>query len=255
VALPSTEASGEIAPLSLPLAANPEPANRQIVPAPVAPPAALVASRQPEPKKTGSSPAAATSQTTAPGAWGHAQALLAQGDFARAAAELRRSADTEPRFAEHAQYELSTILHDNLHEREAALTALRQYRLRYPNGTFLVDVDFALVRIEIESGHQDETLAEATRFLSAHAAEQDKADQVRLLRAELFRRRGELPRAIEDYRAVSQPSHVEDALVSLVWCQKQLGDRLGATKALNDYLARFPHGRHADDARRALRDE
>jgi TolA-binding protein len=91
------------------------------------------------------------------------------------------------------------------------------------------------------------------RFLTRHPRS-ERRDEVMLLRANLDRDRGDCASAMERYRTLSKGTGAiaDDATYFAAACAQQLGRTEEARALLQESLQRFPSGRHADDARRAL---
>jgi TolA-binding protein len=234
-------------------------------PAPAAPPVATTQA-VPEPlaaQATATEPSPAVAAQVAPeppaspaaddGAYAKGLALEARGDYEGAAQALSRAASTDAHRGDLALYSLGRLAQRRLHDPRRALEAFRRYRVQYPQGALLPEVDFAILQIEVEGDHPAEALTESTRFLLTHPTS-ERAQKVHLLRANLLRDAGRCAEALADYQAIHGPD-ADDAVYSSAYCQRKLGDRAGAARTLRDYLARFPAGAHRADAARALESE
>src|SRR5262249_22075413 len=102
-------------------------------------------------------------------------------------------------------------------------------------------------------GHRDLALAESVRFLASHPAS-ERTGEVRLLRGDLLRQRGDCQAALPEYGAVSGPAFADDALYETAFCQRKLGQAAAARRTLLQYRRQFPAGAHRDEVARALRE-
>jgi hypothetical protein len=133
-----------------------------------------------------------------------------------------------------------------------ALLTLDEHRARFPRG--LLRADAELVRIEglLALGREREALA---LLEPLDLAASPRGDELRATRGEL-RARTDCRRAIADFdvvlgRPVAAPL-AERALRGRAVCLLRAGDRAGAERDLRAYLARFPGGELAREARARL---
>jgi ferric-dicitrate binding protein FerR (iron transport regulator)/TolA-binding protein len=177
--------------------------------------------------------------------------LARQGDHQKAAAVLEQAlaAGSGPRDLE--LYQLAVLRQRYLGDPQGALDALQGYRTQFPHGALRQEVDLSLVEVNVALGHTEAALTESARFLAQHP-QSERADEVRVLRGDLLRQRGDFLQAAGEYRAVSGGAALDDALYYWAYCRQQLGDGASAARALRDYVSRFPEGRHASAAREAL---
>src|SRR5262245_13680226 len=136
----------------------------------------------------------------------------------------------------------------------AALAALDEYRTRYPNGTLKREAARARIDALLLLGRNDEALAEL-RDLTLQPGGRDQ--ELRLIRGELTAA-SDCKRAFADFDRIlneqAAAALVERALHGRAACRLRVGDEAGATHDLTEYLRRFPAGRFAPEARRALED-
>jgi TolA-binding protein len=177
--------------------------------------------------------------------------LEAQGDADGAARELAKAADEDPRRGDLALYSLGRLAERRLHDPRRALAAFRRYRTQYPRGVLLPEVDFEILRLEVDQREPAAALVESTRFLANHP-DSERVDEVHLLRGNLLRDDGKCREALADYAAVRDAGRADDAVYSTAYCQRELGDRALAGATLAEYLRRFPRGAHRADAERAI---
>lgn len=123
---------------------------------------------------------------------------------------------------------------------------------RFPGGALDQEARLNLIECAIRKNQLDRARQEVDRFLARHAGS-ERLPELRFLRAEIARNQGRCADALVDYQAAARGSRSpSDALYFEAWCRLEIGDREGARAALGRYLDKFPHGRHAADARRAL---
>jgi tetratricopeptide (TPR) repeat protein len=135
----------------------------------------------------------------------------------------------------------------------AALAVLDRYRSTFPVGLLRPEAARARVDALFLLGRRDEAAA----ALDALTLEPRGRDlELLLVRAEL-RGQQDCSAAVADFdrilNAVTSGVLAERALYGLAVCRAQQGDRLGAERAFQDYLRRFPTGRFAAAAERGSR--
>jgi len=186
-------------------------------------------------------------------AYAMAKELLARGQPAEAAALFSTVARGRSSRAELSLYELGRTELRYLRDPAAARSAFSTYVERYPNGLLLQEVELSLIESELAGSDFAAARASMDRFLSRHPGS-ERRDEVMLLRANLDRDRGDCAAALERYRTLARGAGAtaEDAVYFAAVCAQQLGRTEEARSLLQDSLQRFPSGRHADEARRAL---
>lgn len=136
---------------------------------------------------------------------------------------------------------------------EGALAELERYAQRFPSG--ILQHEALALRVDAlllagRSGEAQETLSRLT--LSSTARDRE----LRLIRAELATGR-DCAAALDDYQIVwsAHPEGTwgERALWGQAVCAARLGDEARARIHLTRYLAQFPDGPHAEEARGRLR--
>jgi hypothetical protein len=140
------------------------------------------------------------------------------------------------------------------HDPGRALAALDAYDRRFPDGSLAPEAAAARIDALLALGRQGAALA---RLEALPLVRTPRAAEMRVLRAELRAKRGNLRGALEDFGAVlaghAAPDAVtERALYGRSSCRARLGDQAGAAADLHEYLRRYPEGDFAAAARRAL---
>jgi hypothetical protein len=138
-----------------------------------------------------------------------------------------------------------------------ALRTLDDYERRFPRGTLMPEASAARIDALLALGRRGEALERLDAL--AMIDRLPRAAELRVLRAELRAGRGALPGAVSDFGAVLGMAGASDDVVGRALygrgsIRARLGDAAGARADLRDYLRRFPHGRFAGPAGRALRD-
>lgn len=218
-------------------------------PAPPDPGGALVPPAPPSPHPSG----VATAADPDVAAYAKAKELLARGEPAQAAALFSDVARGRSSRAELSLYELGRTQLRYLHDPAAARSAFSSYVERYPSGLLLQEVELSLIEAELAGSDFAAARASMDGFLTRHPRS-ERRDEVLLLRANLDRDRGDCASALERYRALSKGKGAiaDDATYFAAACAQQLGRTEEARALLQDSLQRFPSGRHAEEARRAL---
>jgi len=220
-----------------------------LAPAPPDPGGALVPTAPPSPLPSD----VATAADPDLAAYAKAKELLSRGEPAQAAALFSDVARGRSSRAELALYELGRTELRYLHDPTAARSAFSSYVERYPSGLLLQEVELSLIESELAGSDFAAARASMDRFLTRHPRS-ERRDEVMLLRANLDRDRGDCASALERYRTLSKGTGAlaDDATYFAAVCAQQLGRTEEARALLQDSLQRFPSGRHAEDARRAL---
>jgi hypothetical protein len=103
--------------------------------------------------------------------------------------------------AEVALYEAARLRRDVLGDLNGALSALREYTRRFPNGAFSTEASVTIVELEAARGNAAAALRESAQILESGEA-RERASEIRLLRGRLRQRRGEYAQAITEYTIV-----------------------------------------------------
>ena len=145
---------------------------------------------------------------------------------------------------------LASALHHLRKNRDpkAALVALDRYDAEFAHGTLARESRAARIEALLVSDRKREVLAMLD-------GPRDLGSDLLVLRGELRLEAGRVADAARDFDAalLGKRDAIEArALYGRAACRIRLGDRSGARRDLDDYLARFPAGKRADDARAAL---
>jgi hypothetical protein len=216
---------------------------------PMAPPVVLA----PEAAAPADAPAPSVAPARAPERDYYAEALnlSRHGEHQKAAAVLEKALSASPGPHDLELYQLALLRQRHLNDPKGALDALLGYRKLYPRGSLRQEVDLSVVQVDRTLGRTEAALVESAHFLAQYP-QSERADEVRVLRGDLLRQRGDCVAASSEYRAVTSGAALDDALYYAAYCRRELGESEKASAALRDYLVRFPSGRHADAAREAL---
>ena len=141
-------------------------------------------------------------------------------------------------------------------EPRRALRVLDEYDQRFPAGVLAPEAAAARIDALLAAGQKGRALA---RLETTPLDRLPRSVEMQLLRGELRAARGNPSGAALDFDAVlAAPSPaaavVERALYGRSSCRSRLGDQAGARADLEQYLRRFPRGRFAASAGRALGD-
>ena len=173
------------------------PANKALAPAPPAPVPAPVVS---------AAPALPTDNSV------DCLSLARQGDTAAAQRCFEQRAQGSGLSAEMAAYEGARLRRDVLGDPQGALAALTQYRQRFPNGSLRREADVSILELLVQLGRTQEALTQTEQLLAAPTGK-ERVAELRLLRARLFRKSGNVSAAAQEYRLVEQlgGAHADEA--------------------------------------------
>jgi TolA-binding protein len=138
----------------------------------------------------------------------------------------------------------------------SAVEYWQAYQRRFPQGALWPEASTNVLTAELELGRYPEALKEAEAYLGRDP-DSDRAASVRLMRANLLREHlGRAKVALEEYRALRSsqaPAAVrEEATFAQALAEAELGQAEAARATLGAYLAEFPGGAHAAEARRRM---
>jgi ferric-dicitrate binding protein FerR (iron transport regulator)/TolA-binding protein len=183
--------------------------------------------------------------------YAEALSLERRGDHRRAASMLETAlaSGRGPRDLE--LYQLALLRERHLDDPKGALDALLSYRTGFPRGGLRQEVDLSVIESRLALGQTDTALSESAAFLARYPRS-ERVDEMRFMRGDLLRRRGDCAGALAEYRAVSRGPVLDDASYFSAFCQRELGAPDAAARAFREYLARFPSGKHIRAAHEAL---
>jgi hypothetical protein len=154
--------------------------------------------------------------------------------------------------AEMALYEMARLRRDVLRDANGALSALDDYRQRFPQGSLRHEVSITRVELLSDVGKSREALNESETLL-ASASGQERAAELHLLRGNIFRH------DLSDFKSATAEYAKAEALGGALAAEanrlqgaslESLGDADGAIAAYRRYLARGDASRKADVTRR-----
>lgn len=188
-----------------------------------------------------------------------AAAILASARQARQAGDARhalalygRLAHGGGQLAESAQYEMASIEDEDLHDPARALRSWERYREQHSRGVLRAEADLSIIEMLTELGQDGRALDEARGFLRRNPGSERRGEVARVA-GDLSRTRGDCKQAVLFYdQALASrlsPADADDAAFQRAGCLVALPDGRAAA-ALAAYLGRYPHGRHAGEARR-----
>jgi len=105
-----------------------------------------------------------------------AESLEQEGDFRAAAARYEEMARGTGLDAEWALYRLGKLRERHLGDREGALRAWGEHRIRFPSGSLRQEADLSVVETLVRLGRNDQALVEAERFLSRYPQSERRAE-------------------------------------------------------------------------------
>jgi tetratricopeptide (TPR) repeat protein len=128
-------------------------------------------------------------------------ALAREGSHQRALECFDRQSRHGGLEAEVALYEGARLRRDVLGDLDGALSALRAYIRRFPNGAFFTEASITIVEIEAARGNAAAALAESARIVESGNA-RERTSELRMLRGHLREQRGEYAQAMTEYAGV-----------------------------------------------------
>ena len=183
--------------------------------------------------------------------YAHALELAQQGHAREAATLLSQVVDAKEPRADLALYELGRLRQRSLNDLPGALDAFTRYRSSFPRGALGQEVAISTIEVELAMQKQGAALDSLDDFLSRYP-NNERAHEMRLLRANLHRDRHDWDDAIADYRQLEGTPSAAEALFFTAFCQRQSGDLAGAEVSLRGYLQRYPQGPRRAEVEQAL---
>ena len=133
---------------------------------------------------------------------------------------------------------------------------MADYDARFEQGQLRQEADFARVEALLASGQALEALAVLERLEAQPALAGPSAARAQLIRAETLLALERAAEALPLFQATAKQARVLDWQERALWGQAAselaLSRRDQARATLQTYLARFPQGRHASDAKRLV---
>jgi tetratricopeptide (TPR) repeat protein len=155
-----------------------------------------------------------------------------------------------PSSLEHSELELG-LAQKNRGEFTQAVATLDRYRREHPESQFVGEAALAELDAQLRLGRRSDALALLRNL--GEAQELPRWDELRLLRAELESEQGECADALRVFEDSSTVQGLaERALYGRALCLQKLGRVEESRRAFAAFLERYPEGRRAVEARRAL---
>ncbi len=187
--------------------------------------------------------------------------LLTQARSSRAAGDSRRALNLYRSLAlrggpvgENAEYEIGSLLRDDLHQPVQAVSAWRAYRASHPRGLLSVEAEISVIETLVSMGAKAQALSDASDFV-AHHPDNERRAEISRLAGDLARERGDCDKAIAAYdvaiaaaRSQATADRASYHRAVCLWNE----DRGDGAKAMRAYLGSFPRGRYRAPAERAL---
>lgn len=214
-------------------------------------------SRKPQPRRTAPAPEVAAPPVpdapTDATLWAAATLAIREGRAQDALTPLQTLAAGDGAYAGLALYELGRVRARHLGDPAGAKAAYSDYRQRMPEGPLRTEVDVSLAELLFAQRAFDEARAVIDDLLQRNPGSA-REPQLRLLRAHALRERGEFGGAASAYLQLSKNAGRvgADALYYGAFCEQKLGRWASARGLLEDYLERYPGGRFAAEAKKAL---
>jgi TolA-binding protein len=182
----------------------------------------------------------------------YAQALQLEhtGRAAAAASLLARLVREHAPRSDLALYELGRLDQRALGDLAAARDAFAEYKAEYPSGALRQEV--ALSAIEVDLALDPPHAAKGIQEFLARYPHNERAREMRFIRANILREAGSCSAALADYQALQGTEYASEALFFTACCQREIGDLAAAERTLRSYLDRYPSGLHRAEVERAL---
>jgi tetratricopeptide (TPR) repeat protein len=184
-----------------------------------------------------------------------AEQLAGQGQHRQAFEAFRHVAAVGGRHEETALYEMGRLQQRHLGDPAGALAAFEEYRRRFPDGALRQKVDHMTIESLVALRLPERALAEIARFLRVYPSSGRRLD-IELLRAHAYRGSGLARLALKEYDeivlAVPGTPAADDADYFAAECELSLGRPEVARGRLEEYVMRYPSGRHRSAAQAEL---
>jgi len=133
--------------------------------------------------------------------------------------------------------------------------ALRRYliiRDRFPKGLHTKETAISLIALRLKHCKLHEGRGDLNRFFRENPKYKG-SKELAFLSGELHRRTKKYAKALKAYTTALDSRHDEDALYFRAWCMLAIDKKSSeARTVLNDYLKKYPQGRHTKEANRVL---
>jgi tetratricopeptide (TPR) repeat protein len=154
--------------------------------------------------------------------------------------------------AEMALYEMARLRRDSLGDGNAALSALSEYRQRFPGGTLRHEVDVARVELLVRLGRTREALRESEELLASPAG-RARAAELHVLRGNMYRTALSDPRSAEaEFASAERLGGALGAEATYLrgTCLEALGESRAALEVYQRYLSKPDRPRAAEARKR-----
>jgi hypothetical protein len=154
--------------------------------------------------------------------------------------------------AEMALYEVARLRRDVLADAAGALSALAEYRSRFPTGSLRREADMSQLELLLQLGRSDEALKQSEELLSSSSSG-ERAAELHLLRGHVLRKaQSRFAEAEHEYElAESAGARGGEVTYFRALCLDALGRAPEAAALFAQYLQQ-PQRAYAEDARRRL---
>jgi len=154
--------------------------------------------------------------------------------------------------AEMALYEVARLRRDVLADAAGALSALAEYRQRFPTGSLRREADMSHLELLLQLGRSDEALKQSDELLSSSSSG-ERAAELHLLRGHVLRKaQSRFAEAEHEYElAESAGARGGEVTYFRALCLEALGRGPEAAALFAQYLQQ-PQRAYAEDARRRL---
>ncbi len=162
---------------------------------------------------------------------------LARGDGSRAEASL---------------YVAGRIRLRVFDDAKGALAAFTEHQRRFPGGSLAQEVALSAIEAQLRLEQFEPALAAMEAFVTRYP-DSERLHEVHFLQAQVHSQRGDCARALPLFAGLLEdPRRADDALYLTAYCEQELNLHAAARKHLQEYLKRFPAGKHLKEARAAL---
>lgn len=177
--------------------------------------------------------------------------LARQGQTREAEACFLERAQGSGLTAEMALYEVARLRRDVLADADGALSALAEYRKRFPAGSLRREADMSQLELLLQLGRSDDALKQSDELL-ASSASGERAAELHLLRGHILRKQSRFAAAAREYElAEAARARGGEATYFRALCLEALGRASEAAALFAKYLEQ-PQRPYAEDARHRM---